>query len=123
MAGRPPIKEAPEFGKRLAAARQAKGLSQAALAEKLGTTRVNIGYYEREASNPTLDFIQRCARVLEVPLSDLTGSAEPKTKHKTGPPSQIEQRLEAIRNLPRNKQKVVLQLLDSFLSSNQPKAA
>jgi transcriptional regulator with XRE-family HTH domain len=118
MTGRPPLKEAPEFGKRLAAVRQSKGLSQADLAAKLGTARVNIGYYERRAANPTLEFMQRCAQVLDVPLSDLTGSVEPKTRHRTGPPSQIEQRLIAVKRLSRDKQKIVLQFLDSFLQTN-----
>jgi transcriptional regulator with XRE-family HTH domain len=125
MAGRPPTKEAPEFGKRLAFARKAKGLSQDSFAKMLDTTRGNIAYYERKAGNPTLDFIQRCSQVLNIPLSELTGSPEViKDKRKTGPPSMLEQRLEAIRHLPRSKQKLLLQVLDTFLrDAKQSKAA
>jgi hypothetical protein len=35
-----------------------------------------------------------------------------------GPPAVIEERLQALQRLPRGKQKVVLQLLDSFLQTN-----
>jgi DNA-binding XRE family transcriptional regulator len=59
MADRPPTKEAPIFGQRLAALRRAKGLSQTQLAELLDITRKMIDYYERRAGNPSLDFIQR----------------------------------------------------------------
>jgi transcriptional regulator with XRE-family HTH domain len=116
MAGRPPTHDAPEFGKRLAAARRAKGLSQEALAKLLGTTRVNIGYYERKASNPTLEFIQRCADVLNVPLADLIGAEPCKNgHHKPGPPSRLQQQLEQISRLPRSKQRFVSELLDTVL--------
>lgn len=115
MAGRPPTKDAPDFGKRLAAARRTKGLSQEALADLLGTTRVNIGYYERKATNPTLDFIQRCADALDVPLADLIGAEPPKNGHKPGPPSKLQQQIEEIRRLPRSKQRFVSELLDTVL--------
>jgi len=113
MAGRPPTKDAPEFGKRLAAARRAKGLSQEALAKLLGTTRVNIGYYERKATNPTLEFMQRCADVLEIPLNDLIGSAGKTSK--PGPPSKLQRQIEQIRHLPRSKQRFVSEFLDTIL--------
>jgi len=115
MAGRPPTKDAPNFGKRLSAARRLKGLSQEALAKLLGTTRVNIGYYERKATNPTLEFIQRCADALEVPLSDLIGPEASKNGHKPGPPSKLQQQIEEIRRLPRSKQRFVSELLDTVL--------
>lgn len=115
MAGRPPTKDAPDFGKRLAAARRAKGLSQEAMAKLLGTTRVNIGYYERKATNPTLEFIQRCADALDISLSDLIGAAVPKTGHKPGPISKLQQQIEEIRRLPRSRQRFVSELLDTVL--------
>jgi len=58
------------FGKRQAAARKALGLSQQQFAGKLGTTRVNFAHYERKAGNPTLDFIHRCAELLNMPVSE-----------------------------------------------------
>src|SRR5512136_1196088 len=74
MAGRPPIKDAPIFGQRLAAARKSRGWSQTKLAEKLDTNQKVIDYYERRAVNPSLAFIQKAAKVLEVSTVDLVGS-------------------------------------------------
>ena len=47
MAGRPPTREAPIFGQRLAAARKARGWSQTEFAKRLSVTRALIDYYER----------------------------------------------------------------------------
>ena len=116
MAGRPPLTDAPDFGKRLAAARRAKGLSQEALAKLLGTTRVNIGYYERKATNPTLEFIHRCADVLEVSPAELIGGKSATNGHKPGPPSLLQKQIDQLRNLPRAKQRFVSELLATVLS-------
>jgi len=118
MAGRPPTKEAPLFGKRLAAARKALGLSQQQLAEKLGTTRVNLAYYERKAGNPTLDFIHRCAEVLNMPVSEFIREDDGSGRRKSGPKSRIEQQLEAVRSLPRAKQKFVSEFLETVLQAS-----
>ncbi|HEY8458811.1 MAG TPA: helix-turn-helix transcriptional regulator, partial [Blastocatellia bacterium] len=43
---RPTTKEALPFGRRLAALRKSKGLTQKRLAELLGTTQKMVDYYE-----------------------------------------------------------------------------
>ena len=118
MAGRPTTAKAPPFGQRLAALRKARGLSQQELASQLQTTRANIAYYERKASNPTLDFISRCAEVFEVPVAELTDLApNAPARAKPGPKSRLEQQFEKISNLPRSRQQFVSQVLDELLSS------
>ena len=115
MAGRPPEKEAPPFGQRLAAARHAKGLSQTQLAELLNTTQKTIDYYERRALNPTLDFIERAAKALDVSAADLLGAEPTQTPSKPGPVPQLQKRFEQIKKLPRKEQEFVLKFLDAVL--------
>jgi len=115
MAGRPPTKEAPPFGKKLAAIRQGKGLSQEALAKRLNTTRANIAYYERNATNPTLEFIQRCAGVLGISVADLIASGGIKPNGKPGPVSRLQEQIQQVQNLPHSKQRFVSDFLDTFL--------
>jgi transcriptional regulator with XRE-family HTH domain len=123
MAGRPTNKPAPAFGARLAALRKALGLTQPKMAVMLGISPAMLAYYERKATNPTADFIRKAAAALNVSVDQLLGH-EVKDGRKHGPPSQLEQRLLAIRQLPREKQKLVLQFLDSFLRDvQQSKAA
>lgn len=115
MAGRPPEKEAPPFGQRLAAARHAKGLSQTQLAQLLNTTQKTIDYYERRALNPTLDFIERAAKALDVSAADLLGAEPTQPPSKPGPVPQLQKRFEQIKKLPRKEQEFVLKFLDTVL--------
>lgn len=113
MPGRTPSSDAPPFGRRLAALRKERGLSQARLAELLDTSRGMIDYYERRATNPSLDFIKRAADVLGVPAARLIDDvAEPARR---GPTPRLQERFERIRRLPRSRQDFILRFLDTYL--------
>lgn len=58
--------------------RQARGLSQRALADKTGLTYVHIARLELAQSNPRLSTLERMAEALEIRLVDLF--TEPKAK-------------------------------------------
>ncbi|MFA5787179.1 MAG: helix-turn-helix transcriptional regulator [Actinomycetota bacterium] len=55
-----------EGARALARARRAAGLSQAALAERVGTDQAVISRIERGAVSPTLDMLTRIARGLDM---------------------------------------------------------
>jgi transcriptional regulator with XRE-family HTH domain len=74
--GRPTKKKRPVFGAKLAAARIAQGFTQEALAAKLGVDRSLIRYYERTAKSPKLEFIQRCSKALNIPISSFLENPE-----------------------------------------------
>ena len=122
MAGRPAEKEAPFFGQRLSAVRRNKGLTQRELAERMQVKRELIDYYERRSPNPALDFIERAAAALEVSVAELLGSEPNTPRSKPGPQSQLQRKFEQVKLLPREKQKFILQFLDTVLESNQQKA-
>jgi transcriptional regulator with XRE-family HTH domain len=112
--GRPATKPAPKFGQRLAALRVERGLSQAALAAQLDTTRSAIVYYERAAQNPSADFIEKTARYFSVGFDDLLGN-NGKAPRKPGPTPQIAQLTERLSRLPRAQQKIVVKMLEGAL--------
>ena len=118
VAGRPPKNDAPLFGRRLAAARQKKGLTQAQLAERLNTSQKTIDYYERRAINPSLDLIQKVADALEAPVSELVGGNDKTPRRRPGPASKLQQRFERIKQLPRSEQEFVIKFLDTFLEKS-----
>lgn len=60
------------IGRNIAHARVSAGLTQQALADKLGTNRTTITQYETEARKPSLDRLQEIATVLETTVSELT---------------------------------------------------
>jgi len=65
----------PSATKRVAARvvelRQARGLSQEALAAKTGLNRVTLARLERAMHPPNLETLERIARALRVSLADL----------------------------------------------------
>jgi transcriptional regulator with XRE-family HTH domain len=123
MAGRPAEKEAPLFGQRLAAVRRNKGLTQKQLGDKMTVKRELIDYYERRSPNPALDFIERAAAALDVSVAELLGSEPNASRAKPGPQSQLQRKFEQVKLLPREKQKFVLQFLDTVLDNQQKQKA
>jgi transcriptional regulator with XRE-family HTH domain len=118
MAGRPPTKAAPVFGAKLAELRKLRGLTQPQLAEALGVSLDMLNYYERRATNPGAEFVKKAAAFFGVSADELLGHSA-QSRRKSGPPSALEQRLVAIRQLPREKQKLAIQMLDTILSAAQ----
>ena len=100
------------FGKKMASARKRKNLSQTELGKLMGVSRGMVAYYESSAKNPTVEVIENASRALEVGISTLLEDAEPAKK---GPKSKIQQLTDKLSELPRSKQKVVIEMLEGFL--------
>ena len=64
--------------------RVAKGISQEGLAFESGIDRSYLGGIEREVENPTVDLLERLAKALDVPLSDLFVGISPKAPKSVG---------------------------------------
>ncbi len=111
---RPVSKRGTDFGLRLAEARKAAGLTQQQLADKLGVSQQMVDYYERRARNPSADFVRRAAELLNVSADLLLGAPQPKVKR--GPPSEWEKRINVIRELPRDKQREIQNVVDALIA-------
>ena len=76
-----------------------------------------VTYLERRAKNPTAKTIEQIAQVFGVPINALLGSAKIVSNgaHKPGPPSRLEELTEQLAQLPRSKQKTVVEMLEGFL--------
>lgn len=61
------------FSKQLAAIRKEKGLSQSELADRVDSTSITIGRYERDEVKPPLEVAAKIAVVLGVSLDFLAG--------------------------------------------------
>ena len=116
MAGRPPSREAPVFGQKLAALRKQRGLTQAELAEMLGVRQQTVTTYERRTENPSLELIQRLAMFFQVHPSELVDDATvPEPKRKTGKKSALDEAIEHARKLPSQKQRIVASLIEAYV--------
>jgi transcriptional regulator with XRE-family HTH domain len=115
MTGRPPTKDATDFGKRVAEARRQHGLTQREFASLLGVSQKMVEYFERRAENVTADVVKKLATVLDVSADDLLG-LKPK-RVKPGPKSRLQAQLEQIQRLPRAKQQAISEVLDMAVKS------
>ena len=112
--GRKPKKEAPLFGQRLASLRNKRGMTQYELAEQLGVSRHMIVHYERTCENPTMDFVVRVAQILDASTDELFGIKP--IKERRGPSPRVKQLTEKLTMLPKLKQNVILDMLESYFS-------
>ena len=116
MTGRPTTREAPLFGRRVAALRKRAGLTQAELAKALGVSVPLVGYYERQTPNPTLEIVNKLAIFFDVRPSYFLDEKPTNSDHKRGPTSDLDQRIEKLRQLPKGKHKLLLRMLDAFIA-------
>ena len=115
MIGRPPTKDAPPFGQRLASLRRAKGLTQRELADRVETTRAMIDYYERRAANPTLEVVERVARALDLSPAELLGVEAP-TQSRRGPAGKLRVLFDEVSRLPRRQQEKIAEVVAALVS-------
>lgn len=67
------------LGQNIQTARKAKGISQEALAEKIGVSRQALGKWEKDTALPGVDNLQALAKELGVSMDALLGCAAPDT--------------------------------------------
>ena len=104
------------FGKRLAALRKARGLTQSELAEQIGVNQTAVGSYEIGRRRIPLSQVAPLARALGVPVSDLVEASEPGGA-KPGPTPKLQRQIEMVSRLPRSRQKFVSEMLETVLQT------
>lgn len=114
--GRPAQKKAPTFGARLSNHRRRCGLSQEKFAELLDMTVKGVDYYERRAVNPNAEFVKKAAHVLGTTPDELLDFKEGK-KVKPGPPPRMLTLVEDVLKLPKAKQKMAIQFLETLVKT------
>ena len=94
-------------------------LTQVELGEKLGLTQKAIDYYERRASKPSIELLSKLSQLFGVTTDELLGLTDSmRSDSKPGPVSQLEQRFEQLKKLPKTQQKTVIAMLDGLLEKD-----
>lgn len=120
-------KAAIEIGKRLAALRKARGVTQVELAEALGIAQANMSDYERGRLRLHGELIQQITHYLDVSADELLGTGAHNGKAGTGGPQRatrskrLRERLEQIEALPKRDRDALLRTINTFLA-NAPEA-
>jgi transcriptional regulator with XRE-family HTH domain len=113
--GRPAKSKRSEFGARLHAAREARGLSQAEVADKLGIAQQSYAAWERRDVALRADQLQQIADVLSLGIEQLLGNA-PKPVRIAGPVGRLRQVFENASKLPRHQQAKVAEFVEAFVA-------
>ncbi len=103
-----------EFPERLTTLRKTSGLTQLALADRVGVTVLQIQRYEKGTLQPTLDVIRRLALALSVSADDLVFD-----KEERGPGNALRYQFEAISQLGEDEQAVIQELLEGMIIKYQ----
>jgi transcriptional regulator with XRE-family HTH domain len=99
-----------DFPERLSALRKERGLTQQALAERVGIHVSQLRRYEGGGAQPTLDVIRRLAIALSVSADQLVFDTDER-----GPTTDLRLHLEAIQHLDDDEKAVVRTVIESVL--------
>jgi transcriptional regulator with XRE-family HTH domain len=114
-------KDRPPLGLRLTELRQAAGLTQVQLAERIGVHPSNIGYWELSGTPPRGEVLPKLALALGVSVDALLGVTPPKPK-KQAAKGRLQLVFEAASKLPRRQQDKVAEFVEAFVNQHSKAA-
>jgi len=113
--GRPSKTERSAFGKRLQTLRENAKLTQREVAAALGVSQPSYAAWERYTVALSADQIQKLANTFGVEASDLFHD-EFGSRKRNGPVGRARKTFETISDLPRSRQKQILDVVDILLA-------
>jgi transcriptional regulator with XRE-family HTH domain len=102
-----------QLGRRIADARKEAGITQVELAKVLGVAQQTMAHYEGGSARIAVAMLPTIARVLGLSIEELIG--EPPKPGKRGPAPKLQQQMEKITQLPKPKQRFVMEMLDAVI--------
>jgi transcriptional regulator with XRE-family HTH domain len=119
--GRPSKQQRPAFGQRLHELREAAGLSQQQMADKLGMSQRAYSHWERRSVALRADQVTSLAKILGVTADSLLG-VEPLRQRGSGPAGKMRLLFEAVSKLPRSQQEKITAILEPFVNQHSKAA-
>jgi transcriptional regulator with XRE-family HTH domain len=104
-----------QLGERVAQLRKQSGITQVQLAEALDVSQQTIQAYEVGRRRFPVSALPVLAKQLSVSLEALMGDA-PSAAKKRGPAPRLQQHMERISQLPKPKQRFVMEMLEAVLA-------
>ena len=100
------------FGTRVRLLRKRKGITQIELAQRLGVTQRGISYYENEASNPSMEIIEKIAEALGVQKRLLIEYDEEPIEEELRPIRSLQQKMKVVPKLPLEDQRYLVRTIE-----------
>lgn len=103
------------LGARIAQARRARELTQQQLAEQLGIAQQTLAHYEGGRLRPAVSMLPPLVQTLGLSLDELVGQTATHTNGRRLT-SKLQKQIEAIVELPRARQRLVSEMLETMLA-------
>jgi transcriptional regulator with XRE-family HTH domain len=103
-----------DFGKRLAALRKQRSMTQQALADSVGCHVTMVRRYEGGETQPTLEVIRNMARALSVSADTLVFEQDERD-----PVDELRLQFEAVSQFPPEEQSIIKEVLESLIIKYQ----
>ena len=105
-----------DLGTRIALARKGQNLTQTDLALSLGVAQQTLAHYEGGRLRLPASMLPVLAQVLGLTTEELLGQNVDKASSKRGPTPRLQQQIDRISQLPKPKQRFVMEMLDTVLA-------
>ena len=105
-----------QLGARIAQLRKERGLTQTQLAELLGLTQQMVASYEVGRRRVPVSLLLAAADALTISIEELIGRPAARATAKRGPAPKLQQQIERIGQLPKAKQRFVMEMLETVLA-------
>lgn len=113
--GRPPKRKRTALGSRLSALREQAGLSQQAVADRLGVRQQVVAYLERQAVSLRPEHATTLAKLFNVTTSELLGEDSPQSR-RPGPVGKARQAFAEVSALPRHHQEHIVKVVTALVA-------
>ena len=114
-------KERPPLGQRLTELREAAGLTQVRLAERVAVHPSNIGFWELSGTPPRGEVLPKLADTLGVSVDVLLGVTPPKPKRQAAK-GRLQQVFESAAKLPRRQQGKIVEVVEAMVAQHSKAA-
>ena len=105
------------LGRNIAAFRKERGFTQVQLAAHLNISQQHLASFEKGIRKVPSSMLPRLAVLFGISIEELVGIPGPATR-KRGPARKLQQQIEQITQLPRAKQKFVIEILDTVIQQS-----
>jgi transcriptional regulator with XRE-family HTH domain len=105
-----------QLGTRMAELRRVQNITQVQLAEALGVSQQTVNAYEVGRRRMPVSSVPTLARLFGVSVEELLGEPLSAATRKRGPTPKLQQQIERITQLPKPKQRFVMEMLDTVLA-------
>ena len=113
--GRPTTTARTSFGTRIHSLREAAGLSQQEVSSQLGIAQSSYATWERQTPAIRPEQLEVLSEILGASVPDLFSSEMPRPIKHGGPLGRAKRIFEEVSNIPRKKQKRILDVVEDLL--------